>query len=1277
MTVSPNPLQSWSSGGDHLARGNVSSLFSFDAYEYGRGRLRNADGRVAGASRAAARGRMEASDSGDLFELRELGSDSGDTTPSDSWDGSESSPPPPWLEDDEDEDDAAMPWHDAAAALPPPLVMEADGSGGGGGGGGSGPESNSAAVASAQQPQQPQPQQPQQRATKRPKHRHALVVDVPPAIRAQAAAAAVTARADVPAVEGVTADVRTCSGTLSLAAAERLLRDNSLRGAGPRPALLSAIGAASLGYVFKDDVRRRKSGSDEWLCKGGKKGSYSQPTIDGQWAVRRSYGTVKLSQADRRQEGGGATLSETLRYHQYTLEKIDGVKQPAAESDAAAAAASRRVRTSTKLFHVLKDQDKPAAPSTDDAHSARRGPRATVAPIPPPLSIAAASARFKQAEGNANVSSLDGLLEMRQPQQTPGGRSTWISFRSGSGEAERERGAVVDSARGAKLTSGSGDFAEWHARREDERPFQEGDVVGFDRNGTLTRQTSSSGTTVTGQQAAAGVWQLGIITRRAVVEGNLPSDESKRSNFDTVAYSGRVVVRLLGSCSAGDYIVPSGREDGTACALSAASARPSQAVGRALLSHTSVEGRAAAETAADSDEEALVEVTVIAPPDTVQRPISAGMKVGLIVLLVLLLASIVLFGVLYSSGDLSSGDGPAAAPIQTGCPPATVSTLANGLCENCAGADAVLQFGPLGSDRAGDAGTGSSAVMEKKCPATHHGSIRRVCPLRDGTASSARRLVGNVQGNATAPLVWLDDGSAVSGSCKRKYCPELELALEGYSSWQDSGWSPHHVVVTPVPEGSGMIIVPCPSGDEGPYRGNVTLFCESGSEHWSQRQRPPQSRGESTQKGGDEINTSSCVWLTCPQACLSFNSSDPDQAMVDVAGPRLSRLAGSDEAASSSSCKGTEQVALPRWSVGDTHRVLCCRELAAQGGCASPTDGLGSVTVRCDDAGEGGNDQQQWSRVKGRCAPPSALQLGLGVSRPISKRMAAAAVAASEIATQQRLFEALRAGMAAAASNSTAGRWAMPSTGRLARLHASWNGGTWTSVVSEGSQQFKNSRTAPTILSGLHDGGGGRVLVQGRAVVALANVSCRQLGLGSAHFVSNCRGLRRLTEGTANASALGWTADMMEMLCPAATTSGTQMCNRLLEVSIRDEVRNREADYAMHDEDPTSMCMGNESHVGQCFRYQLAQSSFPPKPGLATSKRYCDQALVVACSAAEQPAGTTHGVWVVGDDSKHPDGVAAPAVVADTGFREGCWSAGDPACWASALPSARGSYDPQ
>ena len=56
---------------------------------------------------------------------------------------------------------------------------------------------------------------------------------------------------------------------------------------------------------------------------------------------------------------------------------------------------------------------------------------------------------------------------------------------------------------------------------------------------------------------------LGVINRKAMVAGSQPDDE-ERDNYDTVAYVGRVPVRVIGAAAGGDCVGPSGREDGTA-----------------------------------------------------------------------------------------------------------------------------------------------------------------------------------------------------------------------------------------------------------------------------------------------------------------------------------------------------------------------------------------------------------------------------------------------------------------------------------------------------------------------------------------------------------------------------------------------------------------------------------------------------------------------------------------------------------------------------------------
>jgi hypothetical protein len=137
----------------------------------------------------------------------------------------------------------------------------------------------------------------------------------------------------------------------------------------------------------------------------------------------------------------------------------------------------------------------------------------------------------------------------------------------------------IHGGQGVKLESRQGDFAEWHRRRAGEPPFLEGEVVGFDSQGRLSRRTT-------------GARMLGIISRSAVVEGSAPL-QGDRASYDTVAYAGLVPVRTVkgqergrkgaaAACEAspcvsmlgvraGDILIPSGRNDGLAVAVPAAS----------------------------------------------------------------------------------------------------------------------------------------------------------------------------------------------------------------------------------------------------------------------------------------------------------------------------------------------------------------------------------------------------------------------------------------------------------------------------------------------------------------------------------------------------------------------------------------------------------------------------------------------------------------------------------------------------------------------------------
>eukprot|EP01048_Picozoa_sp_COSAG05_P017544 COSAG05_NODE_2410_length_3097_cov_1.279186_1_plen_627_part_10 len=152
-------------------------------------------------------------------------------------------------------------------------------------------------------------------------------------------------------------------------------------------------------------------------------------------------------------------------------------------------------------------------------------------------------------------------------QRTFGGTASYLTFRDADGSFQ---GEIAQGKKGAVMRSRNGDFAEWRRKCPDETEFEEGDVIGIDKRGLLTRRT-------------VGLTQVGVISRVAMVEGSVP-DPAEQDQFDMVAYTGHVPVKLIGSCNAGSYIVPSGREDGTAVSYDVGqfTPRPPIRLGRAI-----------------------------------------------------------------------------------------------------------------------------------------------------------------------------------------------------------------------------------------------------------------------------------------------------------------------------------------------------------------------------------------------------------------------------------------------------------------------------------------------------------------------------------------------------------------------------------------------------------------------------------------------------------------------------------------------------------------------
>ena len=116
--------------------------------------------------------------------------------------------------------------------------------------------------------------------------------------------------------------------------------------------------------------------------------------------------------------------------------------------------------------------------------------------------------------------------------------------------------AMAFFAGGVTYESGSGDYAEWLERADHNENIAIGDVVGV-TGGKISKNTNATS-------------QFMVASWKPCVLGNMP-DEGKEQFFNKVAFMGQVPVRLYGPVKKGDYIVPSGRNDGFARAIPAES----------------------------------------------------------------------------------------------------------------------------------------------------------------------------------------------------------------------------------------------------------------------------------------------------------------------------------------------------------------------------------------------------------------------------------------------------------------------------------------------------------------------------------------------------------------------------------------------------------------------------------------------------------------------------------------------------------------------------------
>lgn len=101
---------------------------------------------------------------------------------------------------------------------------------------------------------------------------------------------------------------------------------------------------------------------------------------------------------------------------------------------------------------------------------------------------------------------------------------------------------------GVTYQSGSGDYAEWLERLNSNETILEGDIVGV-YNGKISKFISED------------VQRILVISTSPAVLGNMPLEKNKEF-YERVAFLGQVPVKVKGNVFPGDYILPSGENNG-------------------------------------------------------------------------------------------------------------------------------------------------------------------------------------------------------------------------------------------------------------------------------------------------------------------------------------------------------------------------------------------------------------------------------------------------------------------------------------------------------------------------------------------------------------------------------------------------------------------------------------------------------------------------------------------------------------------------------------------
>jgi len=114
---------------------------------------------------------------------------------------------------------------------------------------------------------------------------------------------------------------------------------------------------------------------------------------------------------------------------------------------------------------------------------------------------------------------------------------------------------------GVTYSSGSADYAEWLERTNPAEKILAGDIVGVN-SGKVSKYTKQA-------------QQLMVISTKPAILGNMPAPGTE-SLYEKVAFMGQIPVKVRGLVVSGDFILPSGFNDGTGIGVSPEKILPSQ-----------------------------------------------------------------------------------------------------------------------------------------------------------------------------------------------------------------------------------------------------------------------------------------------------------------------------------------------------------------------------------------------------------------------------------------------------------------------------------------------------------------------------------------------------------------------------------------------------------------------------------------------------------------------------------------------------------------------------